>query len=240
MAETAHKLSYNSKKEDLVMPEYGRHIQEMIRHARTIESDEERQAFIERVVGLMVQITPQNRNLDDVRARMWLHVFRIAEYDLNVMPPNGEIPTPETAKKRPSHIGYPVVQKRFRHYGHNVQELVKKALSMEDGDLKDAFVEVIGSYMKLAYRTWNREHYVSDDIIIEDLEALSEGKLKFKDDVKLDTLARANARKRQNSRSNGRGRDDRGRGRKNDNRGGGRGRNNNGRSNNGRKNYRRK
>ena len=184
----------------------------------------------------MVQITPQNRNIEDVRSRMWLHVFRIAEYDLNVMPANGEIPTPETARKKPSHLGYPVVQKRFRHYGHNVQELVKKAISMEDGDLKDAFVEVIGSYMKLAYRTWNREHFVSDDIIIEDLEALSEGKLKFKDDVKLDTLARANARKRNNSRSNGRGRDDnRGRGRKNDNRGGGRGRNNNGR-----KNYRRK
>ena len=238
MTDTSHNLTYNSKKSDLIMPEYGRHIQEMINYGKTIEKDEERQHFIERVVDLMVQITPQNRNLDDVRARMWLHVFRIAEYDINVMPPNGEIPTPETARKKPSHIGYPVVQKKFRHYGHNVQELVKKALSMEDGELKDAFVEVIGSYMKLAYRTWNKEHYVSDDIIIEDLEALSEGKLKFKDDVKLDTLARANARKR-SSRSNGKGkgRDDRGRGRKNDNRGGGRGRNNN---NNGRKNYRRK
>ena len=70
MAETAHKLNYNSKKEDLVMPEYGRHIQEMIRHARSIEKDDERQAFIERVVDLMVQITPQNRNIEDVRSRM--------------------------------------------------------------------------------------------------------------------------------------------------------------------------
>ena len=116
----------------------------------------------------------------------------------------------------------------------NVRKLILKATAMEEGPIKDGFVDVIGSYMKLAYRTWNKEHYVSDDIIIEDLEALSEGKLKFKDDVKLDTLARANARKR-SSRSNGKGRDDRGRGRKNDNRGG-RGRNNN----NGRKNYRRK
>ncbi|MBP6824977.1 MAG: DUF4290 domain-containing protein, partial [Saprospiraceae bacterium] len=33
------------------------------------------------------------------------------------------------------------------------------------------------SYMKLAYKTWNREHYVSDDVVKEDLEILSDGQL---------------------------------------------------------------
>ena len=48
---------------------------------------------------------------------------------------------------------------------------------MPDGPKKEGFVEVIASYMKLAYKTWNREHYVSDDIVKEDLEILSDGQL---------------------------------------------------------------
>ena len=219
MTDNAHNLTYNSKKEDLIMPEYGRHIQEMINFAKTIQDQEERQAFIERVVDLMLQITPQNRNMDDVKERIWHHVFRIAEYEIGVVPPNGEIPTPETAKKKPSHIGYPVVERKFRHYGHHVQQLIRKAIDMEEGEIKDAFVEVIGSYMKLAYKTWNKEHYVSDDIIIEDLETLSEGKLKFKDNVKLDTLAKGNNNIRK------RPKDERNNGRRDNRRGGNGGRN---------------
>lgn len=40
-------------------------------------------------------------------------------------------------------------------------------------------MEVIASYMKLAYKTWNREHYVSDDVVKDDLEILSEGQLEL-------------------------------------------------------------
>ena len=62
-------------------------------------------------------------------------------------------------------IPYPVSEARYRHYGHNVQVLIKKALEMEPGEKQDGFVRTIGSYMKLAYRTWNKEHFVSDDVI---------------------------------------------------------------------------
>ena len=48
---------------------------------------------------------------------------------------------------------------------------------MPEGSKKEGFVEVIASYMKLAYKTWNKEHYVSDDIVKEDLESLSDGQL---------------------------------------------------------------
>jgi len=221
MSENAHNLVYNSKREDLIMSEYGRHIQEMIKYAKTVEDPEERRAFVDKVVSLMIQITPQNRNLEDVRERTWQHVFRIAEYDLDVTPPSGEIPTPIAAKARPKHMGYPKIQQKFKHYGNNVQALVEKALTMEEGDMRDDFVEIIGSYMKLAFKTWNREHYVSDDIIIEDLAAMTEGKLVPKDDAKLDTLARANSRRRSSNNKNNRGKDNRGgRGRNNNNRGG--------------------
>lgn len=220
-------MEYNSKKEELIIPEYGRNIQAMIRYARELPNRAERQAFIEEIVILMMQMHPQNRNLEDYRDKMWKHVFRIAEYNLDVMPPNGEIPRPEDSRKKPEKVPYPTKETKFRHYGHNVQRLVAKALQMEEGPKKEGFVQVIGSYMKLAYKTWNREHYVSDDIIIDDLEHLSGGKLKLLEDASLDNLSRGGVIRRPGDRDRDRGGDrggrqrSGGRGGKDNRRGGG-------------------
>ena len=129
-------MEYNSSRELLVIPEYGRHVQGMVRHARTIENPEERQVFVEQVVKLIMQMHPQNKNLDDYRDKMWKHVFRIAEYDLDVMPPNGDVPTEEDRKKRPKQVEYPVKGTKYKHYGHNVLTLIAKAKEMEPGPKK--------------------------------------------------------------------------------------------------------
>ena len=197
-------MDYNSSREELIIPEYGRNVQKLINHAKAIENAEERQAFAERIVGLMMQMHPQNRNLDDYRDKMWRHLFRIANFELDVMPPNGVIPTPETAYKKPDIIPYPKSTARFRHYGNNVQDLINKAIAMEEGPKKDGFAGVIGSYMKLAYRTWNKEHYISDEIIKNDLATLSEGALKMDDDVSIENLS-VPSRKRSSKRNDNRG-----------------------------------
>jgi len=213
---TAHNMEYNSEKTGLIIPEYGRNVQMLIRHARTIESNEMRQAFIERVIDLMHQMHPQNRNIDDYRSKLWKHVFRIAEYDLDVMPPSGETPTPETDLKKPEPVSYPASNAAYRHYGNNVQILINKALMMEDGPKKIGFVTVIGGYMKMAYKTWNKEHYISDEIIKQDLLNMSDGKLSIADNISLDGLSNANRKKkhdndrdRNDRRDNHRGRNDR-------------------------------
>jgi len=174
-----HNMEYNSQKTLLEMSEYGRNIQMMVDHAKTIEDPEYRQAFAERIIVLMHQMHPQNRSIDDYRAKLWKHFFRIADYEIDVTPPEGDLPTKEDKLKRPQGMDYPETAARFRHYGHNVQKLIEKALLMEDGPVKDGFVSAIGSYMKLAFRTWNREHFVSDEAIIADLESYSKGKLKL-------------------------------------------------------------
>ena len=242
MAHKELQLEYNSQREDLVIPEYGRHVQKLIQHAKTIEDMEKQRAFIDEVVDLMMQIHPQSRSVEDYREKLWKHVYRIANYELKAMPPSGVAPRPEDAIKKPDRVGYPLIEAQFRHYGHNVQNLIKKALTMPPGIKRDGFVAVIGSYMKLAYRTWNKEHYVSDDIIKGDLESLSNGQLILEENTSFDSLAAARRRKQQQGsyqqsggdrdryrdrgdRDNrGRDRDDRGRDRDRDTRGGDRGR----------------
>jgi hypothetical protein len=81
---------------------------------------------------------------------------------------------------------------------------------MPEGSKREGFVEVIASYMKLAYKTWNKEHYVSDDIVKEDLEILSNGQLVLHEGHdSLDKLAAGAGRhekekgRQRNNRNNG-------------------------------------
>lgn len=192
-------MTYNSAKENLTIPEYGRHVQMLVDHAKTIEDPEYRQRFANRIIRLMMQMQPQNRNMDDYREKLWKHLFRIANYELDVTPPEGiERPTPDQAYKKPESIPYPEAEVRARHYGHNVQKLIKKAIAMEEGPKRDGFIASIAAYMKLAYKTWNREHYVSDDVIKSDLVKLSGGVLSIPDNQSLENLGGNSSRRRSN------------------------------------------
>ncbi len=207
-------MEYNSSRENLAIPEYGRHVQNLVNYAKTVEDPEYRQALVERILDLMMQMHPQNKIMDDYKEKLWKHLFRIANYELDVEVPGGHKPTREEADKKPDMIPYPSSEARYRHYGSNVQRLIKKALEMEEGPVRDGFVATIGSYMKLAYRTWNKEHYVSDEVIKNDLQTLSGGQLSMDDDASIDNLTSSNnnrgdrdrgpRRKKSSSQSNGR------------------------------------
>jgi hypothetical protein len=204
-------LQYNTGLEELIMPEYGRNVQQLVRHAQTIKDHQYRQAFCEQIVDLIQQLYPQSKNIDDYREKLWKHLFHIAKYNLEAYTPSGEVPRPEDAKKKPERVPYPLQDTRFRHYGNNVQVLIRRALDMEPGAIKDGFVQAIGSYMKLAYKTWNKEHFVSDEIIKNDLAILSANKLSLEDASSIDNLANANKNRgnsaNKNSHSNDRDRD---------------------------------
>jgi hypothetical protein len=209
-------MAYNTQLEFLIMPEYGRNVQQLVRYAQTIEKDDYRQAFCEEIVNLIQQLYPQSKSIEDYREKLWKHLFQIAKYKLNAKTPSGEIPRPEDARKKPEPIPYPVIDTRYRHYGNNVQVLIRKAIEMEPGPIKQGFVNTIGSYMKLAYRTWNKEHYISDEIIKTDLAHLSGGKLTLEEDSRIDGLSNA-SRIRSSSSSSSRDRDPRDRNRMNQN-----------------------
>ena len=195
-------MTYNTQAEQLVIAEYGRHIQNLVDFNKTIENAEERQAFAEQIIELMQQMNPSSKSTVDYKNKLWKHFFMIANYDIDVKPTSGDLPKPEDRVIRPDRVDYPTVESEFRHYGHNVRLLMEKAIAMEDGPVKDGFVETIASFMKLAYKNWNREHYVSDEIILEDLKSLSKGKLSVAEDKSLDTLTSAVKIKKKRSNQN--------------------------------------
>ena len=181
-------IEYNSQRENLIISEYGRHVQKLINHAKSLEDREKRQRFVEGVIELMYQMNPQHKNLSEVKEKLWKHAYRISGYDLDVDPPEGiELSRAETNLK-PEKIPYPHQVLKYRHYGTYIQEMLDKALSMEDEEKKKEFLSLIGSYLKLAYKTWNKEHYANDEMIRADLQKMAKGKIESIEELALDLL----------------------------------------------------
>lgn len=227
-------IEYNTERPAIIFNEYGRSLQEMIQHAKTIESRPHRQKTVEAIVGLMIQLGPQgNRNMDDYREKLWNHIFAVCNYEIDVTPPPGIVIRREEERPKPEPLGYLNSATRMRHYGNSVHALIQKAIAMPDGPKKEGFVEVIASYMKLAYKTWNKEHYVSDDIVKEDLEILSDGQLSLHEGHdSLDKLAAGAGKLDNRNRSNNNNNNSGGRRRGGRNRRGGSGGNGGGGGNN--------
>lgn len=179
-------MEYNSEKEKLIIPEYGRNIQNLIFYAKTIEDPKEQQVFLDEVVELMKKMKIGNKVSPEYKEKIWIHVFKIAGYDLKATPPNGIIPEPKPDDFKPEKLNYPSTEKHFRHYGHFIHLMIGEAIKMEPSLKKDQFVALIGSYMKLAYVTWSPQHYVNDKIIMQELHDMSDQKLTFPEGYSID------------------------------------------------------
>ncbi len=181
-------IEYNSEKEKLIISEYGRHIQNLIKYAQTIEDQKEQQAFVEEIVELMKKMKIGNKKSPEYKEKIWMHVYKIADYNLKAIPPNGIIPEPKPKDFKPGKLEYPSAEKHYRHYGHFIHSLMDKAIEMEDGIKKQQFVALIGAYMKMAYKTWSSDAYVNDKTIKHDLEKMTNGKLVFPEEYSMDLL----------------------------------------------------
>ena len=183
---------YNTQKDPLLIREYGRNTQNLINHAKTIEDPEERQAYIEEIVKLIMSMHPHTRNLDDYKLKVWSHVMQMAEYDLEVKVPDN-LPDARTRRK-PDKVNYPFTTRRMRHYGANVRTMIEKAKRMEDPDKQAAYIGVIAAYMKMSYKAWNRDS-VTDDVIQEEFKKIAKGELEIPASANLDSLISPKKRK---------------------------------------------
>lgn len=173
----------------LIMREYGRNIQYLVDYALTLQDDVQRNKLVQDIIDLMGTMNPTLRNVEDFRHKLWDHIFMMSDFRLNAESPY-PIPDREKLKRRNMKLSYPKSKVQYAHYGRNIETCIKKAISMEDPDMRQEFAQVIGNYMKLVYQNWNREN-VNDDIIMEDMEHLSEGALKLDAEGDLDTLSRS-------------------------------------------------
>lgn len=181
-------MNYNTDRNDIEMREYGRHVQKMVDYAVSIPNRAERQKVAENIVQLMGILNPQLKNAADYKHKLWDHLFIISKFKLDVDSPF-PIPTEATARIKPSELPYPQQKIKLKHYGKNVEALVAKAKAMEDEGKKEVFIEIIGNFMKMAYKNWSNEE-VSNELIKEDMKSLSDGALEISEEMNIETMSR--------------------------------------------------
>src|SRR5215212_3027137 len=170
-------MEYNTTRNELIMREYGRHVQKMIEHILTIEDPERRQGNAQAAIELMGFLNPHLKNVEDFRHKLWDHLFLISDFKLDVKSPY-PIPTRETLKAKPKPLEYPKRYPKFSHLGKNLEIVIDKALKEEDPDKRLGFANAVAYYMKLAYNNWHKEQ-VHDDAIQSELTNITEGQLTF-------------------------------------------------------------
>ena len=189
-------MKYNTEEKKLVMPEYGRNIQNMVDYCVAIEDREERKRCANTIINIMGNMFPHLRDVNDI---LWDHLAIMADFKLDIDYPY-EIVKKENLYARPPRIPYNNNRIRYRHYGKTLELMIRKATELEAGVEKDQLIKLLATQMKKSFLTWNKES-VDDRKIFKDLDELSSGKIVLDEEVhKLaesrDILARNNTNKK--------------------------------------------
>ncbi len=178
---------YNTSREQIILKEYGRNVQKLVNYIRTVPDKEKRTQLATTLIELIKQLAPVAKEAQENPQRMWDDLYIMADFNLDVDNP---FTTPDRTIlfKKPRKMEYPQNDVRFRHYGKNIEKLVKEAVKKEDPkELEEAAI-YLGKLMKTFYSAWNKET-LDDSVIVKDLQILSQGKLKLSlDKVREDNL----------------------------------------------------
>jgi hypothetical protein len=167
----------------MALPEYGRNVQKMVDHAKSIKDREERNRAARTIIQIMGNLNPQLRDIGDIKHKLWDHLALIANFGLDIDSPY-PIPEPSKFVEKPRQIPYHQGEIRYLHYGRLIEMMIDAASEMKEGEEKEYFTSLILNQMKKSYVTWNRSQ-VSDEVIIGDMKLLSGGKLKMTEGIKI-------------------------------------------------------
>lgn len=170
-------MKYNTQREKLQMPEYGRGIQQMIEYAVMIEDRAERQRCAESIFSVMMDMQPQLREQPDYKHRIWDHIAYISNYRLDIDYPF-EITRLGYEAQKPEPMKYPMKKIRQRQYGHLIEEALKLLAEMPEGEARDELLAQVANQMKQSLFIWNRDA-MDEEKVESDIAHYTGGKVKL-------------------------------------------------------------
>ena len=166
-------LDYNTQREKLIIPEYGREIQNMVDHAMTLPTKEERLRCAKSIITIMERMFPQNHENDNHEQTLWNHLALMSNFQLDIDWPYD----PDEAKHlatKPEPLPYPMQRIPLRHYGNMIFELFDKLKTMKPGKERDELVRLTANQMRRNLSQWS--HSTSnDEIVASDLARFTDG-----------------------------------------------------------------
>jgi len=156
----------------LIIPEYGRHIQEMVDYCLTLADEEERNGFAKIIIEVMGELNPHLRDVPDFQHKLWDQLYIMSGFQLDVNSPYPK-PTQDEVYSKPNKVRYPGSEYKYKYYGKNIRSMIAVARQWE-GDKREGLVMVIANHMKKCYLLWNKDT-VDDKAIFDHLFELSNG-----------------------------------------------------------------
>lgn len=175
-------MDYNSSRKKLALPEYGRNIQNMVDYLLTIEDRDKRNKSAQTVIDVMGNLYPYLRDVAEFKHKLWDHLAIMTDFQLDIDYPY-DLPSPDILTEKPNVVPYNQHRIRWKHYGRTMELMIEKAIEYE-GEEREIMIEQLANHMKKSYLQWNKDA-VEDKKIFADLDHLSKGKLKIKEDLKL-------------------------------------------------------
>jgi len=164
-------MEYNTTRNKLLLPEYGRNVQNMIAHAMSVADREERNRAAQAIIEVMGQLNPHLRDVDDYRHKLWTHLFVMSDFKLDVDSPY-EIPKPEDLTSKPDKVDYPKSNMKYGHYGKYTQEILENASAITYEKEKKYLANAMANFMKKQFLIYNNDA-VENAVIANQLEELS-------------------------------------------------------------------
>ena len=148
-------MEYNTARDHLILPEYGRHVQKMVEHATNIKDKEERNKCVNAIINFMGQMNPQLRDLKEFNHKLWDHLFIMSQFQLDADCP---YPLPEIKKleEKPDKMDYPKNKIKFPFYGAALENMIRYAVDQKDGRDKEIMTGMIANNMKKSYLLFNK------------------------------------------------------------------------------------
>ena len=168
-------LQYNTDRTQLIIPEYGRHVQIMVNQLKVTQDRDERNKMARAIIGIMGNMNPHLRDVPDFQHKLWDQLFIMSDFELDLDSPF-EKPQRELLMQKPERLNYPKTNLKYRFYGNNIKNMIYIAKDWDEGDMKNALIFNIANHMKKCFLNWNKDT-VQDEVILNHLTELSDGKL---------------------------------------------------------------
>ncbi len=170
-------LDYNTQREKLLMPEYGREIQKMIDHAVSLPDKAERLKCAKTIVRLMESKNPQLHESTDYEQTLWDHLYLMSHKQLDIDWPF-DVSEAEKILSKPAPMELPQGNTHLRHYGHLLEEVFDKLKMMPEGEERDELVRLTANQMKRNLTAWGHGS-MDDEKVADDLARFTDGKIQI-------------------------------------------------------------
>ena len=168
-------MKYNTQQSKLILPEYGRNIQNMVNHCITIPDKDERKRCANTIINIMGNMFPHLRDVNDFKHILWDQLAIMSNFKLDIDYPY-EIIKKEELYIKPPRLPYNNGKIHYKHYGKNLENMIRKATQYEEGEEREQLIKMLANHMKKSFLTWNKE-VVDDRKIFTDLNNLSHGQI---------------------------------------------------------------